>query len=58
MRWAADLRYNVPEAGNYYPGEGGFLARSSKEQAVTDWREFLVRSTLAHNMATFPGIVR
>ena len=39
VRWAADLRYNVPEAGNYYPGEGGFLGRSSREPAVTDWRK-------------------
>ena len=43
MRWAADLRYNVPEAGNYYPGEGGFLGRSSNPAtpAVTDWREYV-----------------
>jgi len=43
VRWAADLRYNVPEAGNYYPGEGGFLGRSSRDPAaaVTDWREYV-----------------
>ena len=43
MRWAADLRYNVPEAGNYYPREGGFLGRSADPAtpAVADWREYV-----------------
>lgn len=42
IRWAADLRYNAPEAGNYGPGEAGFLARSkvSPSQVVTDWEQF------------------
>lgn len=30
IRWAADLRYTPPEAGDWGPGEGGFLARSAK----------------------------
>jgi ectoine hydroxylase-related dioxygenase (phytanoyl-CoA dioxygenase family) len=29
IRWAADLRYNAPAAGNYYPSEAEFLARSA-----------------------------
>lgn len=29
IRWAADLRYTPPEAGDWGPGEGGFLARSA-----------------------------
>lgn len=43
MRWAADLRYNVPAAGDYYPNEGGFLGRSANPgtPAVTDWREYV-----------------
>ena len=42
IRWAVDLRYNAPEAGDYGPGEAGFLARSTKTpaQVFTDWREF------------------
>lgn len=42
IRWATDLRYNAPEAGNYYPFEAEFLARSQKspEKVITDWREF------------------
>ena len=42
IRWAADLRYNAPEAGNYGPGEAGFLARSkrSPSQVLTDWEQF------------------
>lgn len=42
IRWAVDLRYNAPEAGDYGPGEAGFLARSKKtpENVITDWREF------------------
>ena len=41
MRWAADIRYNVPDAGDYYPREGGFLGCSSNPDAdvVSDWRE-------------------
>ena len=30
IRWGADLRYTPPEAGDWGPGEGGFLARSAK----------------------------
>ena len=43
IRWAADLRYNAPEAGDYGPGEAGFLARSAAApaEALTDWREFV-----------------
>ena len=43
MRWAADLRYNVPEAGNFYPHEGGFLGRSADPTtvAVADWQEYV-----------------
>ncbi len=42
IRWAADLRYNAPEAGDYGPGEAGFLARSNAtpDQVITDWRAF------------------
>lgn len=45
MRWAADLRYNVPAAGDYYPFEGGFLARSAREPGavVADYREYARR---------------
>jgi hypothetical protein len=28
IRWAIDLRYNAPEAGDYFAYEAGFLARS------------------------------
>ena len=50
MRWAADLRYNVPEAGDFYPYEGGFLGRSAAPAgAVTDWREY-VRMRNAHQV--------
>ena len=43
IRWATDLRYNAPEAGDYGPQEAEFLARSSKnpDDVVTDWREFV-----------------
>lgn len=34
IRWAADLRYNAPEAGDYGPGEAGFLARSTKNPGL------------------------
>ena len=42
IRWAADLRYNAPEAGDYGPGEAGFLARSkeSPDKVLADWRQF------------------
>lgn len=33
IRWSADLRYNAPEAGDYYPFERGFLARSRQHPA-------------------------
>ena len=38
IRWAADLRYNAPEAGDYYTGEAGFLARSDlrPDEVLTD----------------------
>jgi len=47
MRWAADIRYNVPEAGDYYPAEGGFLGCSAQPGAdvVDDWREYVKRRT-------------
>ena len=47
MRWAADIRFNVPEAGDYYPAEGGFLGCSSQPGAdvVDDWREYVKRRT-------------
>ncbi len=43
IRWAADLRYNAPQAGDYGPGEASFLARSRARpgDVVTDWREFV-----------------
>ena len=46
MRWAADIRYNVPDAGDYYPHEGGFLGCSSHPDAdvVSDWREYVSMS--------------
>ena len=42
IRWAADVRYNGPEAGNYYPYETGFLARSTKSpsKVLTEPAEF------------------
>jgi phytanoyl-CoA hydroxylase len=42
IRWATDLRYNAPEAGDYGPGEAGFLARSARtpDRVLTDCREF------------------
>lgn len=42
VRWATDLRYNAPAAGDYGPGEAGFLARSKEtpEKVLTDWRQF------------------
>ena len=42
IRWAADLRYNAPEAGDYGPQEAEFLARSraTPEDVLTDWKEF------------------
>ena len=42
IRWAADLRYNTPEAGDYGPFEAEFLARSTATPGavMTDWREF------------------
>ena len=42
VRWAVDLRYNAPEAGDYGPGEASFLARSSKrpDEVLTDWHAF------------------
>lgn len=44
-----DLRYTAPGAGDWGPGEGGFLARSAKGTAAYpnavdvngDWREFV-----------------
>jgi len=43
IRWAADLRYNAPEAGDYGPGEAGFLARSAAapDTVLQDWRAFV-----------------
>lgn len=42
IRWAADLRYNAPEAGDYYTSEAGFLARSAKhaDKVLTDPQAF------------------
>lgn len=42
IRWATDLRYNAPEAGDYGPGEAGFLARSRRhpDQVLGDWQAF------------------
>lgn len=42
IRWSVDLRYNDVSAGDYYPYEAGFLARSRSNhgEVVTDWREF------------------
>jgi hypothetical protein len=42
IRWAADLRYNAPEAGDYYTSEAGFLARSSQrvEEILTEAQAF------------------
>ena len=42
IRWAADLRYNTPEAGDYGPGEASFLARSKErpEKILNDRRAF------------------
>ncbi|MBM3278573.1 MAG: phytanoyl-CoA dioxygenase family protein [Candidatus Handelsmanbacteria bacterium] len=42
IRWAADLRYNAPEAGDYYPNEAGFLARSKShpDQVLRDAAAF------------------
>ena len=48
MRWAADLRYNYPDADGAVPGPGtstrepGFLARSSQrpDDVITDYRDF------------------
>lgn len=38
IRWAADLRYNAPAAGDYYPFEAEFLARSAvhPERVIRD----------------------
>ena len=43
IRWAADLRYNAPSAGDYGPGEAKFMARSpsSPHDVTTDWRDFV-----------------
>jgi phytanoyl-CoA hydroxylase len=43
IRWAADLRYNAPAAGDYGPGEAEFLARSTEtpEETLRDWRQFI-----------------
>ena len=44
MRWAADIRYHVPQAGDYYPHEWGFLGKSAREgDVVTDWREYVTK---------------
>ncbi len=42
IRWAADLRYNPPAAGNYYPYEAEFIARSPSrpDTVLRDWRAF------------------
>lgn len=42
IRWAADLRYNAPEAGDYYPLEAQFLARSEDPDKIQikDWHSF------------------
>ena len=44
VRWAADIRYHAPGAGNCFPAEASFLARSadpSNPALVSDWREYL-----------------
>eukprot|EP01047_Picozoa_sp_COSAG01_P085056 COSAG01_NODE_18522_length_1068_cov_1.818744_1_plen_308_part_01 len=44
MRWAADIRYHVPQAGDYYPHEWGFLGKSARRgAALTDWREYVTK---------------
>ena len=45
VRWAADIRYQVPEAGNCFPQEASFLAASEQrpDDVVTDWREYVTR---------------
>lgn len=43
VRWAADLRYAAPSAGNYFPQEASFLAASADETnpaLVTDWKDW------------------
>lgn len=43
VRWAADIRYQVPEAGNCFPQEASFLAASEQrpDDVVTDWQEYV-----------------
>ena len=45
IRWGADLRYAPPEAGDWGPSEGGFLARSAspdrQPEIMRDWRAFV-----------------
>ena len=44
VRWAADIRYQVPAAGNCFPAEASFLAASAdplNPLLVTDWREYV-----------------
>lgn len=47
IRWAADVRYNGPEAGNYYPYETGFLG------LFVDWRfvSFMADNSLGYFFA-------
>ena len=42
IRWAADLRYNSPAAGDYYPFEAQFLARSPSDprKVLTEVADF------------------
>jgi hypothetical protein len=42
IRWATDLRYNAPEAGDYFPYEAEFLARSktTPENVLTEFEVF------------------
>ncbi len=42
IRWATDIRYNAPEAGDYYPWEAEFVARSPShpEKVVSDPEAF------------------
>ena len=42
IRWATDIRYNAPEAGDYYPWEAEFVARSPShpENVVSDPEAF------------------
>ena len=43
IRWAIDLRYNAPGAGDYFAYEAGFLARSRAhpERVLRDPKAFV-----------------